>query len=100
MIQVFVMIGLCSVATMLPRMAPYFMPFLAKLPKTVRKAMVLLPVAALGALIFPLALTDFGLEWYAGLVGVISAFLVAYFKGSMIVSILVSLAATALMLVI
>ena len=100
MINVFIMIGLCSIATMLPRMAPYFMPFLAKLPKAVRKAMVLLPVAALGALIFPLALTDFGLEWYAGLVGVVSAFLVSYFKRSMIVSILVSLAATAIMLVI
>lgn len=100
MINVFVMIGLCSIATMLPRMAPYFMPFLSKLPKSVRKAMVLLPVAALGALIFPLALTDFGLQWYAGLVGVVSAFFVSYFKGSMILSILVSLAATALMLVI
>lgn len=100
MINVILMIALCSVATMFPRMAPYFMPFLAKLPKSVRKCMVLLPVAALGALIFPLALTDFGLQWYAGLVGVLSAFLVSYFKGSMIVSILVSLAFTALMLVI
>lgn len=100
MINVFVMIGLCSVATMLPRMAPYFMPFLAKLPKNIRKSMVLLPVAALGALIFPLALTDFGVEWYAGLVGVVSSFFVSYFKGSMILSILVSLASTAIMLVI
>ena len=100
MINVLVMIALCSAATMLPRMAPYFMPFLAKLPRPIRKAMVLLPVAALGALIFPLALTDFGSEWIAGLIGVAAAFIVSYFRGSMILSILISLICTALTLVI
>ncbi len=98
--NIWLLIASCSVATLLPRTAPYFMPFLAKLPRFLRKCMILLPVAALGALIFPLALTDFHSEWYAGLVGVVSAFLVSYFKAPMIASILVSLTLTALCLLI
>ena len=94
------MIILCSICTMLPRILPYFMPFLSKLLHFIRKCMMLLPVAALGALIFPLALTDFGNDWVAGLLGVVSAFFVSYFKGSMIVSIIVSLAVTVLTLVV
>ena len=98
--NVIVMILLCSVLTMVPRILPYFMPFLAKLPHFIRKCMMLLPVAALGALIFPLALTDFGTEWLAGLLGVAAAFFVSYFRGSMILSILISLAVTVLMLLV
>lgn len=60
--------------------------------------MLLLPVAALGALIFPLALTDFGAMWYAGLVGVLAAFLVSLFRGPMILSIVVALVSTTGML--
>lgn len=88
------MILLCALATMVPRILPLFMPFLSKLPRFIKKCMVLLPVAALGALIFPLALTDFGTEWLAGLLGVATAFFVSFNKGSMFVSILTSLAAT------
>ncbi|MCR5732760.1 MAG: AzlD domain-containing protein [Sphaerochaetaceae bacterium] len=94
------MIILCSIATMLPRILPYFMPFLSRLPKFIRKCMNLLPVAALGALIFPLALTDFGSSWYAGFGGVALSFLVAYLKAPMIVSIVVALVSTTLLLII
>lgn len=96
--NVLVMIILCAFITMFLRILPYFMPFLTKLPHFMKKCMMLLPVAALGALIFPLALTDFGSEWLAGLLGVAAAFFVSYFKGSMIVSILVSLGVTVLVL--
>ncbi len=88
------MILLCALATMVPRILPLFMPFLSKLPRFIKKCMVLLPVAALGALIFPLALTDFGAEWLAGLLGVTTAFFVSFNKGSMFVSILASLTVT------
>ena len=64
------LIAVCSAVTLLPRIIPYFASsFLMRLPRFVRKCMMLLPVASLGALIFPLALTDFGPQWYAGLVG-------------------------------
>ena len=86
------MILVCSAVTLLPRILPYFASsYLSRLPKFIRKCMLLLPVAALGALIFPLALTDFDTEWVAGFAGVVSAFLVSYFKGPMIVAIIVAL---------
>lgn len=93
--NIWLMIAVSSVVTMIPRMIPFFMPFLSKLPRFVRKCMMLLPVAALGALIFPLALTDFSSEWLAGLIGVVVAFFVSYFKGPMILAILISLLSTA-----
>ena len=96
-----VLILTCSAVTLLPRIIPYFASsFLLRMPKFVRKCMMLLPVASLGALIFPLALTDFGPEWVAGLVGVCTAFAASLFKGPMIVAIVVSLAATTAVLVI
>ena len=96
-----VLILTCSAVTLLPRIIPYFASsFLMKLPRFIRKCMMLLPVASLGALIFPLALTDFGAEWTAGLVGVAAAFITSYLKGPMIVAIVISLAATTLMLLI
>lgn len=93
--NVWAMIIISSLVTMIPRIVPFFMPFLANLPRFIKKCMMLLPIAALGALIFPLALTDFDSEWYAGMIGVAAAFFVSYFKGSMILAIVISLLATA-----
>ncbi len=93
------MIFLCSAVTLLPRIIPYFASSaLSHLPRFIRKCMMLLPVAALGALIFPLALTDFGAMWYAGLAGVASAFIVSLFRGPMILSIIIALVSTTGML--
>ena len=71
-----------------------------RMHRFVRKCMMLLPVASLGALIFPLALTDFGPQWYAGLVGVTTAFLTSLLKGPMILAIVIALVSTTLMLLI
>ena len=89
------MIVVCAAVTMLPRIVPFFASSaLSKLPRFVRKCMLILPVAALGALIFPLALTDFGTEWYAGLAGVAAAFASSWLRAPMIVSIIIALAVT------
>ena len=91
----------CALVTMMPRIIPYFASSaLSKLPKFIRKCMMLLPVAALGDLIFPLALTDFGPMWYAGLAGVVVAFLTSFFKGPMILAIIIALIATTAMLLV
>ncbi len=93
------MIVSCAAVTLLPRIIPYFASSaLSKLPRFLRKCMMLLPVAALGALIFPLALTDFGVMWYAGLVGVTAAFITSLFKGPMILAIIIALVSTTGML--
>ena len=100
MTRILLIIILSALVTQVPRTIPYFLSFTEKFPKRVRKCMMLLPVAALGALIFPSALTDFGGEWYAGLVGVAAAFASSRFRLPMIVSILLALAVTTLLLVV
>lgn len=95
-----IMILTCAFATMLPRIAPLFIHGLDKLPRYIRKCMLLLPVAALGALLFPAALTDFSSQWYAGLGGILLSFIVSYFGHTMIFSIAVALGATTLILLI
>ncbi len=97
--NVYLMIAVCSAVTLVPRILPLFVRTLDSLPKTIRKCMLLLPIAALGCLIFPLSLTDFSSSWYAGLVGVVAAFLSSYFRRPMIISIIISLVLTTLMLV-
>ena len=84
-----------AAVTIIPRTIPYFVSGLDKLPYFIRKCMMMLPVAALGALIFPMSLLDFSSQWYAGLLGVSSAFIVSRFKAPMIVAIIVALAVTA-----
>ena len=94
------MIVACAAVTMLPRIVPFFASSaLSKLPRFVRKCMLILPVAALGALIFPLALTDFGALWYCGLVGVMAAFITSLLKGPMILAIVIALLSTTGMLI-
>ena len=94
------MILLCSLVTMAARIVPQYISSLDKLPKVIKKAMLLLPTAALGSLIFPLALKDFSSAWYAGLGGVVVAFLAGLKRTSMIVAIILALVATLLLLLI
>ncbi len=100
MSRTLLIIILSALVTQIPRTIPYFLSFTHKLPKRIRKCMILLPLAALGALIFPGSLTDFGAQWYAGLSGVAVSFILSRFKLPMIVCILASLFVTTLILVI
>ncbi len=100
MTRTLIIIILSALVTQIPRTIPYFLSFTQKLPKRIRKCMVLLPLAALGALIFPGALTDFGSDWYAGLMGVLSSFIASRFRLPMIVSIIIALLVTTLLLII
>lgn len=100
MSKILLVIILSALVTQIPRTIPYFLSFTDKLPKRIRKCMRLLPLSSLGALIFPGVLTDFGSEWYAGLIGVVAAFISSRLKMPMIVSILISLLVTTIMMVI
>ncbi|AEV28595.1 Branched-chain amino acid transport protein (AzlD) [Sphaerochaeta pleomorpha str. Grapes] len=88
-----------ALATFLVRALPYYANFLDRLPKFLAKCLRLLPIAALGALIFPGVITDFQGRWYAGLLGIGIAFLLSYFKRGMIFPILFSVLITYLALV-
>ncbi len=94
MSRILLIIILSALVTQIPRTIPYFLSFTEKLPKRIRKCMRLLPLASLGALIFPGALTDFDSQWYVGLIGVLTAFISSRMRMPMIVSIILSLAVT------
>lgn len=88
-----------ALATFVVRVLPYYVKFLDRLPPFVAKSMRLLPIAALGPLVFPGVITDFSPQWYAGLAGIATSFLIAYFKGGMIIPIISSILVTYLALV-
>ncbi len=88
-----------ALATFLVRALPYYAKFMNKLPPFVARSMRLLPIAALGPLVFPGLLLDFSPQWYAGLAGIAASFLIAYTKGGMIFPILLSILVTYIALV-
>lgn len=88
------LILLSAAATFLPRVVPYYAKFLDKLPKFARKCMLIMPVAALGALIFPGTVIDFAPQWYAGLLGIGVAAILAWWRGGMVLPIISSVLVT------
>jgi len=87
-----------ALATFLVRALPYYASFLDKLPRFLSRSLRLLPIAALGPLIFPGVILDFQGYWYAGLIGILCAAFIAYRKNSMIFPILLSILVTYLLL--
>jgi len=88
-----------ALATFSVRVLPYYAKFLNKLPPFVGRCMRLLPIAALGPLVFPGVILDFSPQWYAGLAGIGASFLIAYTKGGMIFPILTRILVTYIALV-
>jgi branched-subunit amino acid transport protein len=82
-----------ALATYLPRFLPFFMPWIARLKGRAAMFLEILPVAALGALIFPGVLEAFPGQVYAGLCGVAAAFVAAWFIRGLILPVLLSIAA-------
>lgn len=89
-----------AIATAIPRFIPYFSKSINKLPDWVTEKLALLPIAALGALIFPFVILDFPTVWFAGLCGVGAAFFLGFLKQNMIVSIIASIMVTYAILII
>jgi branched-subunit amino acid transport protein len=92
--NIWLMIVLSAFATFLPRVVPYYAKFLRKLPRFARKCILVMPVAALGALLFPGTIVDFSPQWYAGLLGVAVAAALAWWKGTIVLPIIGSVLAT------
>lgn len=86
--------------TALIKEIPYWVKGLDKLPPFLMRCMNVLPIAAIGALVFPGAVTDFGPRWYAGIAGVVVAFLIGLGKKPMIVSIVASILVCYLLLIV
>jgi len=83
-----------ALATFIPRVIPYWVSFLDKLPPLLSRMLRLLPIAALGPLIFPGVFLDYTPCLWAGFAGISASFILAYFKGGMILPILSSIMVT------
>lgn len=83
-----------AMVTYLPRALPFFISGLERLPARVRRFLSLMPVAALGALIFPGVIVDFPGHTLAGLAGVATAAILSFFTKSMIAAIVSSILVT------
>ncbi len=93
-----IIVFIASLATMIPRFIPYFTPLIDKVPNKIKEMLKILPIAALGALIFPFSIIDFNPLWIAGLCGVIIAFVLGYLRLNMIISIFASVIVTYILL--
>ncbi|HOE84713.1 MAG TPA: AzlD domain-containing protein [Sphaerochaeta sp.] len=89
-----VAILISALATIITRLLPYYAGWLERLPRFFAKSLRLLPIAALGPLIFPGVLLDYPDRWWAGLGGIAIASLFAWRKNGMIIPILLSIATT------
>lgn len=90
-IPTFVILLCGALATALVKEIPYWVKGLDKLPPFLVKCMQALPIAAMGALIFPGAFHDYGAQWYAGIGGVAIAFALGYHRRPVILSIIAAI---------
>ena len=94
-------IFLCgALATMLVKEIPYWVKGLDRMPPFLVKCMQILPIAAMGALIFPGAFHDYGPQWYAGTGAIVIAFAFGYAKRPTILGIVASIILCYLLLVV
>ena len=87
---IWVILG-AAAATYLPRAIPFWLSFPEHLPPFLERFLKSMPVAALGALIFPAVLFSFPERPAAGILGVAAAALAAWFRGGLILPVLVSI---------
>lgn len=90
--QVAVILG-AAVCTFLPRFVPFLLQDL-HLPPAVEKYLGLMPVAALGALIVPGVFLAFPGKPGAGLVGIAAAGLWSFFRGGLVIPVVLALGVT------
>lgn len=87
-----------ALATYLPRAIPFLVGFPENIPGFLRRLLAVMPVAALGALIFPAVLLSFPERPVAGIAGVAAAALVAWMRGGLIIPVLSSIASAYIIL--
>lgn len=96
--DIFAIILFSTAGTYFSRVIPFFAGFLDRLPIFFKRFLQVMPVAALGALLFPGLLTDFSHAPAAGLVGAAAAAVTALFTKNLIFPVLASIFAAYLML--
>lgn len=85
------LILISALATYTPRALPFFSKKLEILPTQMKKMLSYMPLAALGALVFPGIIVDFSQLPIAGLLGITVAALFAWFRKGMVLPIIGSI---------
>ncbi len=78
---------LCALVTYLARAVPFFLDWMKRLPRGIRRFLSIIPIAALGALIFPGVFMEFTFFPPLGLIGIAAAAAAAWFAGGLIIPI-------------
>ncbi len=82
---------LCALVTYLPRAFPFFLSWMKRLPAPVRKFLSVIPIAALGALLFPGVFMEFSFLPILGIAGIAAAALLSWLFGGLIIPISASI---------
>ncbi|WP_054873829.1 AzlD domain-containing protein [Oxobacter pfennigii] len=92
-------LGMTAV-TFIPRLLPFIIISSKKLPENIRRFLLYIPYAALGALIIPGVFTATPSKSYAAIVGMVFAALFSWYKGGIIIPVLGSMIITYIVLLI
>lgn len=94
-----ILIVLTAAATYLPRVLPLVVSFAGRLPQNVKRFLTIIPIATLGALLFPGLLLDFSFFPLSGIIGICVAALASWRFGGIILPVLLSIGAVFVMLI-
>ncbi len=83
---------LCALVTYIPRALPFFLTWMKRLPPRVGTFLSMIPIAALGALLFPGVLLEFSFSPLLGLAGIAVTAGVTWFRGGFVIPILSAVA--------
>ncbi len=93
-----IVVLLSAAATYLPRVLPFFAAHAGILPRHIKRFLSIIPVATLGALLFPGLIVDFSFFPLAGIIGISVAALAAWRIGGIILPVLMSIGTVFLIL--
>lgn len=94
----FSVIILMMIVTYLPRMLPMYFINVEKIPIELKRFLSFIPYAALGALIFPGSINSINGKPEVSVIGITTAAIIAWFSGNIIVTVVLTVAATYLLL--
>jgi len=98
MSKTMIIILACALVNYILRVVPFFISAGDNLPPYLKRFLDYMPVAALGALIFPGVLTSFPQHPAAGIAGVAAAAIAAWFTNGLILPVFASIGVTWFML--
>ena len=88
----------CAAINYALRSVPFFTKAIKEMPPYLKRCLDYMPIAALGALIFPGIFTSFPGKPLAGLAGVAAAAIAAWFARGLVIPVIASITATWLVL--